>query len=45
MSVWEDLTVCDFLRHHLIRENRVVGEKMGFKAQTCWTELLAFWGV
>ena len=27
------------------RHNWLVGEKLGFKAQTCWTELLAFWGV
>ena len=44
MSVWEDLTVCDFL--DIIDSWKLVGwGKMGFKAQTCWTDLLAFWGV
>ena len=36
--------VCDFL--DIIDSWKLVGwGKMGFKAQTCWTELLAFWGV
>ena len=44
MSVWEDLTVCDFL--DIIDSWKLVGwGKMGFKAQTCWTDLLAFCGV
>ena len=44
MSVWEDLTVCDFL--YIIDSWKLVGlGKMLFKAQTCWTDLLAFWGV
>ena len=44
MSVWEDLTVCDFI--DIIDSWKLVGlGKMGFKAQTCWTDLLAFWGV
>ena len=44
MSVWEDLTVCDFL--DIIDSWKLVGwGKMGFKAQTCWTDLLAFRGV
>ena len=44
MSVWKDLTVCDFL--DIIDLWKLVGlGKMGFKAQTCWTDLLAFWGV
>ena len=44
MSVWEDLTVCDFL--DIIDSWKLVGwGKMGFQAQTCWTDLLAFWGV
>ena len=44
MSVWEDLTVCDFL--DIIGSWKLVGwGKMGFKAQTCWTNLLEFWGV
>ena len=44
MSVWEDLTVCDFL--DIIDSWKLFGlGKMGFKAQTCWTDLLAFWGV
>ena len=44
LSVWEDLTVCDFL--DIIDSRKLVGwGKMGFKAQTCWTDLLAFWGV
>ena len=34
------MTDCDFLDIIWL-----VGEKLGFKAQTCWTELLAFWGV
>ena len=41
MSVWEDLTVWDFL--DIIDSWKLVGwGKMGFKAQTCWTNLLAF---
>ena len=44
LSVWEDLTVCDFL--DIIDSWKLVGwGKMGFKAQTCWTDLLAFRGV
>ena len=44
MSVCEDLTVCDFL--DIIDSWKLVGwGKIGFKAQTCWTDLLAFWGV
>ena len=44
MSVWEDLTVCVFL--DIIDSRKLVGwGKMGFKAQTCWTNLLAFWSV
>ena len=44
LSVWEDLTFCDFL--DIIDSWKLVGwGKMGFKAQTCWTDLLAFWGV
>ena len=44
LSVWEDLTVCDFL--YIIDSWKLVGlGKMEFKAQTCWTDLLAFWGV
>ena len=44
LSVWKDLTVCDFL--DIIDLWKLVGlGKMGFKAQTCWTDLLAFWGV
>ena len=44
LSVWKDLTVRDFL--DIIDLSKLVGlGKMGFKAQTCWTDLLAFWGV
>ena len=44
LSVWEDLNVCDFL--DITDSWKLVGwGKMGFKAQTCWTDLLAFWGV
>ena len=43
-GVWEDLTICDFL--DIIDSWKLVGwGKMGFKAQTCWTDLLAFLGV
>ena len=41
LSVVEDLTVCDFL--DIIDSWKLVGwGKMGFKAQTCWTDLVAF---
>ena len=38
-----NLTVCDIL--DIIDSWKLAGEKMGFKAQTCWTELLAVLGV
>ena len=34
-----------FLRHHWFMKIGWLGKKIGFKAQTCWTELLVFWGV
>ena len=34
-----------FFRHHLFMKIGLLGKKWGFKAPTCWTELLAFWGV
>ena len=44
MSVLKDLTVVIFL--DIIDLWKLVGlGKMGFKTQTCWTDLLAFWGV
>ena len=44
LSVFEDLTVCDFYTS-LIRENWLVGEKVASKKRPCWTELLAFVGI